>query len=59
MNNGGIGITGLLTLAFFIAKITNYIDWSWWWVFSPLWISGSIGIILVLLVSFAKGVKYE
>ena len=53
MNNGGIGITGLLTIVFVIAKITHYIDWSWWWVFSPLWISGSIDIILLLVVSFA------
>lgn len=41
-----IGGTGLLTLAFFIAKVTGYISWSWWIVFAPTWVP------LVLLVGF-------
>ena len=28
----------VIFLAFFFAKIFDKIDWSWWWVFSPLWI---------------------
>ena len=36
-------------LAFFFAKIYDKIDWSWWWVFSPLWIPIAI-IGLVFLV---------
>ena len=27
-----------LFVLFFISKIFDKIDWSWWWVFSPLWI---------------------
>ena len=38
-SSGGIGFTGLLTVAFVVLKLTGYIDWSWWWVLSPLWIS--------------------
>ena len=46
-------ITTILFLAFFIAKIFNKIDWSWWWVFSPLWIPyvillGIVGVLLIL-----------
>ena len=37
-NSGGIGFFGLLTLIFITLKLTNYIDWSWWWVLAPLWI---------------------
>jgi hypothetical protein len=37
-NTGGIGFFGLLTLIFITLKLTNYIDWSWWWVLAPLWI---------------------
>jgi hypothetical protein len=44
-NTGGIGFFGLLTLIFITLKLTNYIDWSWWWVLAPLWIP----IVLVLL----------
>jgi hypothetical protein len=42
-----IGLPGLLTIIFAIAKLVNYIDWSWWWVFSPLWIGFSIWIVIV------------
>jgi len=26
--------------AFLVLKLINVIDWSWWWVTSPLWIAG-------------------
>ena len=34
----GIGIGTILFLIFMTLKLTGDIDWSWWWVFSPLWI---------------------
>lgn len=37
--NGGIGFVGLLTILFVALKLTGVIDWSWWWVLSPIWIS--------------------
>ena len=49
MSNGsGIGFTGLLTILFIALKLTDYIDWPWIWVLSPLWISFVIGIIIVI-----------
>lgn len=48
---GGIGFCGLLTLLFIGLKLTNYIDWSWWWVLAPLWISFLVVIVLVLLLA--------
>jgi len=36
--SGGIGFAGLLTILFIGLKLTNYIDWSWWWVLSPIWL---------------------
>jgi len=41
----GIGFTGLLTIVFIILKLTHYIDWSWWWVLSPLWIELLIAVV--------------
>lgn len=29
----------ILAIVFIVLKLTNVIDWSWWWVLSPLWIS--------------------
>ena len=34
----------IIFLVFFFAKIYDKIDWSWWWVFSPLWIPLAIAI---------------
>ena len=36
--SGGIGIGMTLFLIFLVLKLTDTIDWSWWWVTSPLWI---------------------
>ena len=38
----------IIFLAFFFAKIYNKIDWSWWWVFSPLWIPALICLIILI-----------
>lgn len=46
-SGGGIGFTGLLTIVFIVLKLTDTIDWSWWWVLSPLW----IGLVLWLVVA--------
>jgi len=50
-SSGGIGFAGLLTIAFIVLKLTHYIDWSWWWVLSPVWISfGLVALILAIVV---------
>lgn len=42
-----------LTLTFVIAKIIGKLDWTWWWVFSPLWLPFTIfvGILVVIFVA--------
>lgn len=45
--SGGIGFTGLLAVAFIVLKLTHVIDWSWWWVLSPIWIPVSIGVAIL------------
>jgi len=49
-SSSGIGFTGLLTIVFVTLKLTNYIDWSWWWVLSPLWISVAVffGVLIII-----------
>ena len=51
-SSGGVGFVGLLTIAFIVLKLLNIIDWSWWWVLSPLWISTIIGIAIVTWIIF-------
>jgi hypothetical protein len=48
-NSEGIGFTGLLTVLFIGLKLTNNINWSWWWVLSPLWIGFIIGVTLITI----------
>jgi len=49
-SNSGIGFTGLLALAFIVLKLCKVIDWSWWWVLSPLWISLGIALVILLVM---------
>jgi len=44
----------IIFLAFFFAKIYDKIDWSWWWVFSPLWIPMLLVIIFLLIILILK-----
>jgi len=34
---GGSSFLSLLALLFIGLKLTGHIDWSWFWVLSPLW----------------------
>ena len=49
--SGGIGFTGLLTVAFIVLKLCNVITWSWFWVLSPLIFS--VGLVLLILLVIA------
>ena len=48
-SSSGIGFAGLLTILFIYLKLTDKIDWSWWWIFSPLWISALVGIAVLFI----------
>ena len=46
--SSGIGIFGLLGVVFVVLKLTNYIDWSWWYVTLPFW--GGIALAIFILI---------
>jgi ABC-type antimicrobial peptide transport system permease subunit len=46
---GGIGFAGLLTIVFIVLKLTHVIDWSWWWVLSPLWIGFALFLVIAVI----------
>ncbi|QHZ59826.1 hypothetical protein HWD03_gp066 [Alteromonas phage vB_AmeM_PT11-V22] len=46
--SGGIGICTLLTVLFVGLKLTDNIDWSWWWVLSPMWLPAAVLLVIVL-----------
>lgn len=45
-----LNLSGVLLVVFIILKLTNNIDWSWWWVLSPLWIPFAFMLCLSLIV---------
>jgi ABC-type antimicrobial peptide transport system permease subunit len=45
--SGGVGLGMVLFLIFLVLKLTDTIDWSWWWVTAPLWIP--IGLVVIIL----------
>ena len=57
----GIGfpsiLTSILTIMFIGLKLAGFIEWSWWWVLSPLWISPILLIIIsiVLIIVYWRG----
>lgn len=46
-NNSGLGFGDVLQIVFVVLKLVKVIDWSWWWVLSPTWIS-----ILIFVVAW-------
>ena len=53
----GVGFLGLLTVVFVILKLDpgNHLSsdvekWSWWWVFSPLWIPTVLSLVVLGVV---------
>lgn len=51
-SSGGLGILGTLFIVFLVLKLTGNIDWSWWWVTSPLWIPAVLFTSIVIVISF-------
>ena len=41
----------MLTVAFVVLKLCKVISWSWWWVFSPLWIDFALSIVIVIVIA--------
>ena len=52
-----LGLLQLLLIMFLILKLTDNIDWSWWWVCSPLWIPLVVVIAALLLTIFNVDTK--
>ena len=65
-NSGtGLSLSAVLFIVFLVLKLTGNIDWSWWWVTSPLWIPfalvlsifGAVFIGIVIALIFGASVE--
>ena len=44
-----MGFLEWLTLLFIALKLMGYVEWSWWWVLSPIWIVIVLFVIYTIL----------
>ena len=45
-----VGFTGILTIVFIILKLTGVLAWSWWWIFSLIWLPVAFIVVLYIIV---------
>ena len=50
-SSNGIGLGSIVFIVFLILKLVGVIDWSWWWVTSPIWISAILSIIILAVLN--------
>ena len=58
-SKGGIGSTGVLQVAFIVLKLCKVIDWSWWWVLAPTWITLCLAALIIAVAFIIAVVKDE
>lgn len=51
-----LGLT-LLLILFIGLKLTGYIDWSWWWVLSPIWVPLVLFVVVFSAVVFVAAIR--
>lgn len=56
--SNGLGFTTVLFLIFMTLKLANFIDWSWWWVTSPLWMPIALVLGAVAITTIAAYLSY-
>jgi hypothetical protein len=56
-HSSGIGFCGALFLVFLTLRLTEHIDWAWYWVAAPLWgplgIAAALGLVAVVFFGIA------
>ena len=53
----GISLPGVVGIVFVILKLTDVIDWSWWWVTAPFW--GPLALTVLLALVFVGTLTYK
>lgn len=63
-----LSLSFITFLIFLILKLTEVIDWSWWFITAPLWVGlaiilvalvilVAIGLIVTIIVLFVVGIR--
>jgi uncharacterized integral membrane protein len=49
-SSSGIGLSGALFILFLALRLTDHIDWAWYWVAAPIWIPLGIVVAFALML---------
>ena len=53
--SSGISFMAVLGLVFVVLKLTDVIDWSWWWVLLPFWFGTAVALAIILIAFVCIG----
>ena len=53
-NRSSVGIGTMILAIFITLKLCGVINWSWFWVLSPLWIGFILAVILITIAVIIK-----
>lgn len=56
MNQGGIGLCGILTVVFITLKLIGEIAWPWIWVLAPAWIPTAVVFVIFIIVAVISAI---
>jgi hypothetical protein len=54
---GGLGFFSALTILFIGLKMTGYIEWSWWWVLAPIWMTYALAFVAAVVYVILKEIS--
>ncbi len=52
MARGSVSFSTLLAVLFIGLKLTDHIDWSWFWVLAPLWMPIVVVLLAAVVLAF-------
>ncbi len=50
-NDSGTGFIGMLCLLFIALKLMGFINWSWLWVLSPIWLPMALIAVIDVIIA--------
>lgn len=50
-NSGNLSLSLIIFVVFLTLKLSGVIDWSWWWVISPLWLPFALVLAVIGIIS--------
>jgi hypothetical protein len=50
-SSNSLSLSLIIFVVFLTLKLSGVIDWSWWWVISPLWLPFALVLAVIGIIS--------